>query len=105
MDCKNYFAVMKTIVLILTSNRMRVNGLKLHYWKFRLDIKKNFSKGVVRHWDGLLGSGGITIPVQNPCRCSTNEHGLVGNIGGGRVVGLEDIEVFSNFSVSIILLL
>ena len=37
------------------------------------------------------GGGGVTVPggVQEPFRCRTEGHGLVGNIGGRWMVGLD----------------
>ena len=50
---------------------------------------------------GCPGGGGVTEPggVQRAFGCCVKGHGLVGTIGEGRMVGLDDPESFPTLAI------
>ena len=68
---------------------MRGNGLKLCQERFRLDIRKNWSR-LPRE---VIESPSIE-GLYAKCRCSIWECGLLGNIGGRWAADLYDLRGF-----------
>lgn len=80
------------------SNKARVNDLKLHYGRFRLDTWKNvFRKGVVAHWNGLpneVVESSFLEVLKKSCRGGTQETWFSGGVGSVRsMVGLDHTDL------------
>ena len=79
--------------MVLLEQRGRTIGRKRWYFSHGLCL------GVMGHWHGCLGDGGVTVPggVQESWGCGSEGH------GGGRLgLGLEISELSSNLNDSVI---
>jgi len=76
-------------LLLVTRKRTKKNGAKLLQGNFELDMGKNNSE----EWSGTGAGCPVTVPggIQETWGCGTKEDGLVGNIVGRWMVGLDDI--------------